>query len=128
MMKERAEEKQASAAREAMRRREEEERKRRASSTSSDTSGCMSAAAIEEVVAARRIAVRTACWDKAESREASVAITVQVIVGADGAVESARATGSDERIAGCIEKEARAWKFPARGCSQRAAIPFRFVR
>lgn len=91
--------------------------------------GPLTAEEVERVVAAHRVAVKHACWDRLHVGAASAKVTLNIIVGANGQVVSAAASGSDALVAVCIETQARTWQFPAHGeRSSTIEVPFVFTR
>jgi hypothetical protein len=84
---------------------------------------------VERVIAAHRAAVKQACWDRLHADRSSAKVTLSIVVGANGDVVLAEASGSDALVAMCIENQARTWQFPAHGeRSSTIRIPFVFTR
>jgi hypothetical protein len=97
--------------------------------TSAPSPGPLTQEEVERVVAAHRVAVKQACWDRLNVREGSAKVTLSIVVGANGDVVSAEASGSDALVAMCIENQARTWQFPAHGeRSSTIRVPFVFTR
>ena len=69
--------------------------------------------------------MKRTCWDRIESKNSSVNVTVHINVGPSGQVSSATATGNDPVVAHCLEEEVRNWRFPGGGVAE---IPFHFIR
>lgn len=93
------------------------------------TPGPLTSEEVQGVVAAHRVSLKQACWEKRTHKADSAQVTLNLIVGANGDVVSASASGSDALVAMCVEGQARTWQFPAHG--QRSApiqIPFFFSR
>jgi hypothetical protein len=92
------------------------------------SSGALTPMEIENVVASRRKAIHHDCWGRLRPEAGSVVkVTLEIVVGANGDVVSAVATGTDALVASCIETNARRWQFPAHGeRSGPIRIPFIF--
>jgi hypothetical protein len=94
----------------------------------------LDAASIARVAAAHRAAVKVACWDRYEpgiAHGVKASVTVIATVGSDGLVESASSTGTDPKLARCVEDQVRTWRFPTPdhgGNAVSVSIPFELVR
>jgi hypothetical protein len=91
--------------------------------------GPLSSDEVQRVVAAHRVAVKDACWAGRNDLAGTSRTTLELVVGANGDVVVAAATGGDPLVASCVEAQARSWKFPAHG--ERSAtirVPFVFTR
>lgn len=94
----------------------------------------LDAASIARVAAAHRPAVKQACWDPYQPGAAhglTASVTVVATVGPDGLVESSSSTGSDTKLARCVEDQVRTWRFPTPDHGESAvsvSIPFELVR
>jgi len=98
------------------------------------TSVPLDAASIARVAAAHRPEVKHACWDPIGSdapRGRKASVTVLATVGINGVVEEASSTGSDPKLAKCVEDQLRGWRFPSRDPGDgavRVTLPFEFMR
>ncbi len=72
--------------------------------------------------------IRRTCWERNTSTKNAVNVSVSLTIGPDGTPQGTTATGDDPAVAKCIENDVRGWHFPAMGCSQKIAVPFKFVR
>ncbi len=89
----------------------------------------LSGSAIESVVRSHAAGVKRTCWERGANQEASENVTVRVVIGGGGAVQSASASGgSDPAMSKCIENSVRSWQFPPSGGTTNVDIPFHFVR
>jgi predicted Zn finger-like uncharacterized protein len=88
---------------------------------------CLSEGQVQRVVQLHQVTVRRACWERSGTTRASVNINVMLTVAGDGSAQGVSATGDDPAVAHCIENDVRSWRFPAMGCTQRTAIPFKFL-
>jgi predicted Zn finger-like uncharacterized protein len=80
---------------------------------------------VQAVMAAHQAGVKRNCWERIQTQSSSVNETVQIVVGSNGQVTSATATGNDGVVGHCIEGEVRRWTFPGSGTVN---IPFHFLR
>jgi predicted Zn finger-like uncharacterized protein len=80
---------------------------------------------VQAVMAAHQAGVKRNCWERIQTQSSSVNETVQIVVGPNGQVTSATATGNDGVVGHCIEGEVRRWTFPGSGTVN---IPFHFLR
>lgn len=93
------------------------------------TPGPLTPAEVQGVIAAHRTALKQACWDGRAEASDSAKVTLSLIVAANGEVASASASGSDARVASCVEEQARTWSFAAHGeSSSTIQVPFLFSR
>jgi predicted Zn finger-like uncharacterized protein len=88
---------------------------------------CLSEGQVQKVVQLHMVPVRRTCWERSQSNKPSVNVNVTLTVGADGSAQNVSASGDDPTVAKCIENDVRGWRFPAMGCTQRTAIPFKFL-
>ena len=99
-----------------------------------DEPSALDAASIARVAAAHRPAVKLACWDRYEpgiGHGVQASVTVMATVGTDGLVESASSTGTDPKLARCVEDQVRTWRFPTPdhgGNAVSVSIPFELIR
>ncbi|MBI4957393.1 MAG: hypothetical protein HY908_35620, partial [Myxococcales bacterium] len=90
-------------------------------------------AQITPVVSRNRPIIKSSCWEpvlEGYGGNASAAnVTVSLVVGPSGAVESASASGGSEfpSLASCIASRVRAWRFPPSGAATPVQVPFHFV-
>jgi hypothetical protein len=89
---------------------------------------CLSEGQVVQVLGVHQLAIRRTCWERNPTTKQSVNVTVSLTVGPDGSAQGVSASGDEPSVAKCIENDVRAWHFPAMGCSQKTAIPFKFVR
>jgi hypothetical protein len=89
----------------------------------------LTGSAIESVVRSHAAGVKRTCWERGANQEASENVTVRVVIGGSGAVQSASSSGgSDPAMSKCIENSVRSWQFPPSGGTTNVDIPFHFVR
>lgn len=89
----------------------------------------LTGSAIESVVRSHAAGVKRTCWERGANQEASENVTVRVVIGSSGAVQSASSSGgSDPAMSKCIENSVRSWQFPPSGGTTNVDIPFHFVR
>ena len=89
---------------------------------------CFSEGQVSQVIGQHQVAIRRACWERNTSAKSSVNVSVSLTIGADGSAQGVTASGDDPSVAHCIENDVRNWHFPDMGCSQKIAVPFKFVR
>jgi predicted Zn finger-like uncharacterized protein len=89
---------------------------------------CFSEGQVSQVIGQHQVAIRRACWERNTSAKSSVNVSVSLTIGADGTAQGVSASGDDPSVAHCIENDVRNWHFPNMGCSQKIAVPFKFVR
>jgi predicted Zn finger-like uncharacterized protein len=89
---------------------------------------CISEGQIRQVIQLHQIAIQRTCWERNASTKIAVNVSVTATIAPDGTTQGATATGDDPAVAKCIENDVRGWHFPAMGCSQKIAVPFKFVR
>jgi serine/threonine protein kinase len=87
---------------------------------------CVSDEQVQKVVRVHLIRLNRSCFERVEPSKASVNISAMVTIGADGVPQTVTASGDDPSVAQCVEDHIRLWHFPAAGCTQKTAIPFRF--
>jgi serine/threonine protein kinase len=87
---------------------------------------CVSDEQVQKVVRFHLIHLNRSCFERVEPSKASVNINAMVTIGADGVPQTVTASGDDPSVAQCVEGHVRLWHFPAAGCTQKTAIPFRF--
>jgi hypothetical protein len=89
---------------------------------------CFSEGQVSQVIGQHQVAIRRACWERNASNKSSANVSVSLTIGADGTAQNVSASGDDPTVAHCIENDVRNWRFPSMGCSQKIAVPFKFVR
>jgi predicted Zn finger-like uncharacterized protein len=89
---------------------------------------CLTEGQVSQTLAQHQIALRRTCWERNPSAKGSANVTVSLTVGGDGTAQNVSSTGDDPSVAHCIENDVKNWHFPAMGCSQKIAVPFKFVR
>ena len=82
---------------------------------------------IQRVVQQNARAVKDTCWG-ADAGASEVRITVRLVIGPSGKVQSATASGNDPIVGRCVESQIKTWMFPASNGSTTVNIPFHFVR
>jgi predicted Zn finger-like uncharacterized protein len=88
---------------------------------------CISEGQILRVVQLHTVSVRRSCFERSQTTKPSVNVNVMLTVAADGSAQNVTASGDEPSVAKCIENDVRTWRFPAMGCAQKTAIPFKFV-
>ena len=90
---------------------------------------------VTAVVTSSRLSLRRACWDPAviagsEDGPTTARVVVSMVIGADGKVRSAVASGGDgyPSLAPCIATLARGWVFPASSTTTNVSPAYNFVR
>jgi hypothetical protein len=89
---------------------------------------CFTEGQVAQVIGQHQVAIRRACWERNSSSKSSVNVSVSLTIGPDGSAQGVSASGDDPAVAHCIENDVRNWRFPNMGCSQKIAVPFKFVR
>jgi predicted Zn finger-like uncharacterized protein len=89
---------------------------------------CLSEGQIRQVIQLHQVGIQRTCWERSSSGKSAVNVSVSLTIGPDGTAQGPAATGDDPAVAKCIENDVRGWHFPAMGCSQKIAVPFKFVR
>jgi predicted Zn finger-like uncharacterized protein len=89
---------------------------------------CLSEGQIRQVIQLHQVGIQRTCWERSSSGKSAVNVSVSLTIGPDGSAQGPAATGDDPAVAKCIENDVRGWHFPAMGCSQKIAVPFKFVR
>jgi predicted Zn finger-like uncharacterized protein len=89
---------------------------------------CITGGQLQTVIDQHRVALRRTCWERAGSAKLSANVNVAMTIGGDGNAQEVSASGDDPAVAHCIENDVRNWHFPNLGCSQKIAVPFKFVR
>jgi hypothetical protein len=89
---------------------------------------------ISAVVNGGRNALKRACWEPALAARpangpSSARVVVNMMIGPDGRVQSANATGGDgfPSLASCIGSRVRSWSFPQSQTTTQTAPAFNFV-
>lgn len=86
----------------------------------------LSAESIRVTIELYEATTKYACWDApAVQNVAEVDASVFVVVGKNGEVTSADASGNHPWVVRCLESELRGWRFDGPG---KTEIPFHFVR
>ena len=89
---------------------------------------CFSEGQVQQVIGLHMQALKRTCWERNPSTKLTVNVTVTMTIGPDGTPQSIGSSGDELSVAKCIENDVRGWHFPAMGCSQKTAIPFKFAR
>jgi predicted Zn finger-like uncharacterized protein len=89
---------------------------------------CLTEGQVSQTISQHSIALRRSCWERNPSAKGSANVTVSLTVGGDGSAQNVSSNGDDLSVAHCIENDVKNWHFPAMGCSQKIAVPFKFVR
>jgi predicted Zn finger-like uncharacterized protein len=92
------------------------------------TGQCFTEGQVQQVMGQHSVAIRRTCWERGTSAKTSANISVSLTIGPDGSTQGVSATGDDPAVAHCVENDVRNWRFPSMGCSQKIAVPFKFVR
>lgn len=103
-------------------------------STAQSGSGTLSPGEIQGVIAQNQPLIKRKCWQPAldartPGAPANARVTVNVVIGPSGNVESASAGGGESfpGLASCIASRVKGWKFSPSSSSTPANIPFVFA-
>jgi hypothetical protein len=88
----------------------------------------LSESQVGQTIGQHQVALRRTCWERNPAAKGSANVTVTLTVGGDGTAQNVGSSGDDLSVAHCIENDVKNWHFPAMGCSQKIAVPFKFVR
>jgi hypothetical protein len=89
---------------------------------------CVTEGQVQQVLGQHSVAIRRACWERNGTTKLAANVSVSMTIAADGSAQNVSASGDDPAVAHCIENDVRNWRFPSTGCSQKIAVPFKFVR
>lgn len=81
----------------------------------------LTAEQVSAVVATNRVDLRERCFSPKRDIE-SARVTVDVVVGAGGAVLSTTSEGTHPAVSSCVENEMKRWRFPTRATPSRQPI------
>lgn len=88
----------------------------------------LNAESIERVVASHRAALNRRCWATAPApKPKRVSVTVSLTIDPKGHVAQVSSTGDDAAMRRCLEREIKAWVFPAPASDTQVSLPFRFA-
>lgn len=83
---------------------------------------------VEGVLKEHKEALRQACWVRAKSTEKAYIGTMSIRLAPTGKVISVQTDGTDPPTSKCIDKEAKAWKFPPPSGTASIKLPIRMRR